>query len=104
MHIIFLRFGHNRALAGQWMAGHGQWIQQGIDDGVFLVAGSLDNAQGGAILAASIEKDALLERVQKDPFVVHGVVVPEVQVIAPSRIAPGMAELLGRSLSPSLPA
>lgn len=101
MYIIFLRFGHNRALAGQWMVGHGQWIQQGIDDGVFLVAGSLDNAQGGAILAASIEKDALLERVQLDPFVVHGVVVPEVQAIAPSRMVPGMAELLGSALSPS---
>ena len=101
MYFIFLKFGPNRALAGQWMAGHGQWIQQGIDDGVFLVAGSLDNAQGGAILAASIDKDELLERVQLDPFVVHSVVVPEVHAIAPSRMAPGMAALLGRALSPS---
>lgn len=95
MYIIFLKFGRNRAQAGQWMAEHVQWIQQGIDDGVFLLAGSLDNAQGGAILATGVGKDALLDRVRQDPFVVHGVVVADVQVVAPSRMAPGMAELLG---------
>jgi len=83
------------------MAGHGQWIQQGIDDGVFLVAGSLEHSQGGAILAASVDKAALLARVQQDPFVIHGVVVPEVQAVAPSRMAPGMAELLERAHSPT---
>lgn len=101
MYIIFLKFGQNRAQAGQWMAGHGQWIQQGIDDGVFLVAGSLDDAQGGAILAVSVDKGALMARVQQDPFVVHSVVVAEVQAIAPSRMAPGMAELLEHATSTS---
>lgn len=38
--IVFLRFGPNRAQAGQWMAGHKQWIQDGIADGSFLLAGS----------------------------------------------------------------
>lgn len=101
MHIIFLKFGQNRAQAGQWMARHGQWIQQGIDDGVFLLAGSLENAQGGAILAVSVDKETLLARVQQDPFVIHGVVVAEVHTVSTSRTAPGMAELLGRAHSPS---
>lgn len=38
--IVFLRFGPNRAQAGQWMAGHKQWIQDGIADGSFLLAGN----------------------------------------------------------------
>ena len=101
MYIIFLKFGPSRAQAGQWMAEHRQWIEQGIDDGVFLVAGSLDDAQGGAVLAASVDRNALLARVQQDPFVVHGVVVAEVHAIAPSRMAPGMAEFLGAARTPS---
>lgn len=94
MYIVFLRFGANRAQASQWMAEHGHWIQQGIEDGVFLVAGSLENSQGGAILATNIEKDALFDRVQQDPFVIHGVVVAEIHPITPSRVSPEMAEIL----------
>lgn len=96
MHIIFLRFGPNRSQASAWMAGHARWIQQGIDDGVFLLAGSLDDAQGGAVLATGVDREALLARVAQDPFVVHGVVTPEVLGLAPSRMVPRLAELLGQ--------
>lgn len=93
MHIVYLRFGPQRAQAGQWMAGHKDWIEAGIRDGVFLMAGSLDHAQGGAVLAAKLTRDELAARVQQDPFVVHGVVVPEIHGIAPSRMAEGFAAL-----------
>lgn len=96
MYIVFLRFGPNRSRAHQWLAEHGQWIQKGIDDGVFLMAGSLDEAQGGAVLAANTSRAALLARVQEDPFVAHGVVTADVQAITPSRVAPGLSELLHR--------
>ncbi len=102
MYIIFLKFGPNRSRAGQWMTEHMHWIQQGIDDGVFLAAGSLDDARGGAVLAASAARNVLLTRVQQDPFVVHGVVVADVHAIAPSLMAPGMAELLGHGRSPKV--
>ncbi|HSD37434.1 MAG TPA: YciI family protein [Rhodocyclaceae bacterium] len=97
MYVIFFKFAANRAQASQWMAEHGRWIQEGIDSGVFLMAGSLDNAQGGAILAASVDRDSLMARVQRDPFVAHGVVSAELHGIAPSRIAPGLEELLSRT-------
>lgn len=97
MHIIVLRFGPNRSQAGAWMAEHTRWIQQGIDDGVFLVAGSLDDALGGAVLAAGVDGETLRARVAQDPFVVHGVVTPEVLGLAPSRMAPRLADLLGRA-------
>lgn len=100
MYIVFLRFGANRSRAGAWMAAHSEWIQRGVDEGVFLVAGSLDAAQGGAVLAANTTRDALMARLEEDPFVAHGVVTAEVHGIAPSRVAPQLVELLGRPAAP----
>lgn len=95
MHIIFLRFGPNRAMASQWMDGHKQWIQQGIDEGVFLMAGSLDAGQGGVVLATGLAPEEVERRVELDPFVVHGVVSAELHRVTPSRLADGMAAVLG---------
>lgn len=92
--IIFLRFGPNRAKAGQWMAEHKQWIQEGIADGRFLIAGSLDNAQGGVVIAAGQDRAEIHARVGQDPFVIHGVVSAEVHAVTPSLMADGMATLL----------
>lgn len=93
MYIVFLRFGAQRAQAGQWMAQHGQWLKQGMEDGVFLMAGSLGEGQGGVVLARGGDRDALMARVAQDPFVEHGVVEAEVHAVSPSRFAPGVAEL-----------
>jgi uncharacterized protein YciI len=95
MHIIFLKFGPNRAQAGQWMADHKRWMQQGIDDGSFLMTGSLDNAQGGAVLAVNMDREAIQRRVAEDPFVIHQVVTAEIHTVAPSLMAQGLAPLLG---------
>lgn len=95
MHIIFLKFGPNRAQAGQWMAEHKRWMQQGIDDGSFLMTGSLDNAQGGAVLAVNMDREAVQRRVAQDPFVEHGVVTADIHTVTPSLVAQGLAPLLG---------
>ncbi|HEX5683981.1 MAG TPA: hypothetical protein VFY73_08090 [Ideonella sp.] len=102
MHIIFLKFGPHRPQAGQRMDAHAQWIQQGIDDGVFLMAGSLDNAQGGAVLAMNMDSAQVKHRVELDPFVVHGIVTPEIYAVSPSRMAQGMAAVLSGTHSPLL--
>lgn len=94
MYIIFLKFGPNRAQAGQWMDEHVRWIQQGIGDGAFFMAGSLDHAQGGVVLAANMGHAELQKRIELDPFVIHGVVSPEICAVTPSRMAHGLAELL----------
>jgi uncharacterized protein YciI len=101
MHIIFLKFGPNRAQAGQWMAEHKRWMKQGIDDGCFLMTGSLDNAQGGAVLAANMDREAIQRRVDQDPFVVHNVVTAEIHTVAPSLMTQGLASLLGATPAPS---
>lgn len=104
MYIIFLKFGPNRALAGEWMDEHLRWIQQGLDDGAFLMAGSLDRAHGGVVLAANMDQAEIQNRIGLDPFVIHGVVSAEIHTVAPSRMAPGMAALLdGARSSTSAP-
>ena len=99
MHVIFLRFGPNRAQAGQWMAAHKQWIEQGIADGVFLFAGSLDAGQGGAVLATGEDHERLQARVRRDPFVEQEVVSAEIVAIAPSIVAPALAAVLAGAKS-----
>ena len=95
MHIVLLKFGPNRSQAAQWMAGHKEWIEKGINDGVFLLAGSLENAQGGALLAVKLSKAEVTALVEEDPFVKYQVVNPEIISIAPSRTATGFAALVG---------
>lgn len=99
MHIIFLRFSAQRAQAGQWMQAHKQWIDQGLGDGVFLLAGSLDQAQGGVLLAAGEDRQALQARIEQDPFVQHGVVSAEIVAVTPSRLAPALQAALAGATS-----
>lgn len=85
MFIITLRFSDNKAKAPQFMEGHNDWIKRGFDDGIFLLAGSLQPSLGGAILAHRISRGDLEARVQDDPFVAEGIVSAEILDIAPGR-------------------
>ena len=84
MFIVLLKFAH-RDRAVQAMQGHKQWLQRGFDDGVFLLAGSLQPDLGGVVVAHRTTRAALQERVNEDPFVAEGVVSAEVLEITPSR-------------------
>jgi uncharacterized protein YciI len=95
MFIVLLRFSSNRSQAGQFMEGHKQWIRQGFDDGVFLLAGTLQPGLGGAIVAHNISLADLRRRVDKDPFVAEDVVSADILEIAPSRADEKLKFLLG---------
>lgn len=84
MYVVLLRFSTNKAKAPDHMAAHRTWIQRGVDDGVFLLVGSIRSGQGGAILAADSSADALQSRVDADPFVVHDIVKAEIIDVVPS--------------------
>lgn len=94
MFIVSLKFSANRHLASQHMEGHKSWLQHGFDDGIFILAGSLQPAAGGMVLAHACTRAALEERVNADPFVVHGVVSAEYMEVLPSRAAEALAFLL----------
>lgn len=86
MFVILLRFSAQRERASEFMAGHKAWIDQGIDDGVFLLVGSLKPNGGGAILAHGVSRADLERRVNRDPFVEHQVVTVEIVEVGPSRV------------------
>ncbi|WP_140630570.1 YciI family protein [Methylibium rhizosphaerae] len=85
MFCVFLRFSRNKAQAAQHMAGHQRWIQEGFDDGVFLLTGSLADQHGGMVLAHNTTRDALQARVALDPFVAEDVVAAEITQVTPGK-------------------
>jgi uncharacterized protein YciI len=94
MYIIVLKPA-DRSRAGDLLAGHSAWLQQGLADGVFLLWGSLKPDGGGAVLARGEDRAALERRVSADPFVAGGVVTPEVIEIAPAHAVAELDFLLG---------
>lgn len=95
MYIVLLKFSDNKAQAGQHMDGHNAWLKRGFDDGVFLLAGSLQPKLGGAIVAHNASRKALETRVNEDPFVAENVVTAEILEISPARADDRLEFLLG---------
>jgi len=82
MFVVLLKFSDNKSKAGEFMESHNAWLKRGFDDGVFLLAGSLQPSLGGGILAHNTSLADLQIRVKDDPFVAVNVVSAEVLEIA----------------------
>ena len=95
MFIVSLKFSENKGNAAQFVEGHKDWIQQGFDDGIFLLVGSIQPDAGGAIVAHNTSLPDLQDRVNADPFVTENVVSAEFLQIAPSRSDERLNFLLG---------
>jgi uncharacterized protein YciI len=85
MFIILLKFGENKAKAPDLMQAHKDWIDQGFKDGVFMLVGSLQPNQGGAVLAHNSSREDIEMRVRDDPFVAEKVVEAEILELSPAR-------------------
>lgn len=94
MYVVLLKFAENRIKAGEFMQDHNAWIKRGLDDGKFLLVGSLQPEQGGAVLVHDMPRADLQATVDADPFVAHGVVTAEILEIKPGRADPRLAFLL----------
>src|SRR5689334_15161890 len=86
--LVLLRFAEQRSKAKDLMEAHNAWIQQGFDDGAFLLVGTLQPRLGGVVLARASSRTELDARVQRDPFVAEQVVHAEVLEVSPSRMDP----------------
>ncbi len=86
MFIILLKFSDNKGQVSQFMEGHKEWIQRGFDDGVFLLAGSLQPKLGDALVAHNTSQPDLQNRVNADPFAAENVVTAEILEIDPARV------------------
>ena len=85
MFIILLKFSNNKQQAGQFMQGHNDWIAKGFADGVFLISGSLQPNQGGAVIANGLTREELEIRLSQDPFVAENIVKADILEITPAR-------------------
>ena len=94
MFIVLLKFSDNKDQVGQFMEGHKEWIQRGFDDGVFLLAGSLQPKLGGALVAHNTSLPDLQSRVNSDPFMAENVVTAEILEIDPARADARLSFLL----------
>ena len=97
MFIVLLEFSSNRGQARQFLEGHRQWLQRGFDDGVFLLAGSLEPQLGGAIVAHDSSRADLQSRIDADPFIAENVVSARVIELMPSQADTRLEFLLGRA-------
>ncbi|GAB5461621.1 YciI family protein [Hoeflea alexandrii] len=95
MFLIMLRFSNNKSAAAEHMQAHNAWIAKGFEDGVFLLTGSVEPKQGGAVLAYNIAGDELEKRVAEDPFVASDVVTAQIIEITPGRTDPRLDFLRG---------
>jgi uncharacterized protein YciI len=86
MLIVLLKFSSNKSQAGQFMEGHKEWIERGIEDGVFVLVGSLQPNLGGGIVAHNTSLPELQRRVNNDPFVAENIVSAEIIEITPAKI------------------
>ena len=86
MFIVLLKFSDNKAQASQYMEGHNQWVKRGFDEGVFLLAGSLQPSLGGSVIAHKVSLIDLQSRVDSDPFVKEKVVSAEILEITPAKV------------------
>lgn len=93
MFITTLKFAENRAAAGTHMVAHNAWIEKGFADRAFICAGSLRPSAGGAIIANGESRADHDARIAADPFVIHGIVVPETIEIDPARTIDALAFL-----------
>lgn len=94
MFIVLLKFSNNNEQAGQFVEAHNAWLKRGFDDGLFLLAGSLQPKLGGAILAHQTSLEQLQERVSDDPFVKANVVAAEILELSPSKAVDHLAFLM----------
>lgn len=95
MFIVLLKFFSNKGQAGQFMEGHKEWIERGIEDGVFVLVGSLQPNSGGAIMAHNTSLPDLQCRVNDDPFVAENIVSAEILEITPAKVDERLKFLLG---------
>lgn len=99
MFIVLLRFAENRSQAKEHMEAHNAWIKKGFEKDIFLLVGSIEPSQGGAVLAHNITRSELEKLTREDPFVSESVVKAEIIEVSAKRAVDSLNFLLNRQSS-----
>jgi len=73
MYLVILDYLAPLDEVDRYVAEHRLWVDAGYRDGIFLASGPQNPRCGGAILAHGLERAALDQRLDQDPFKSHGV-------------------------------
>lgn len=95
MFIVLLKFSNNKEQAAENMNAHKEWIERGIEEGIFLLVGSLKPQLGGCIIAHHSTRVDLEARLSEDPFVEKDIVTTEIMEISPAQADERLNFLLG---------
>jgi uncharacterized protein YciI len=71
------------------MARHVAWLRKHYKAGLFIASGRQVPRVGGVILARSGDREALLQALERDPFVAGGAATFTLTEFTPSMAAPG---------------
>jgi len=94
MCVVLLSYTTDLETVDVHLKAHGDWLRQGFEAGVIVVAGRRTPRTGGVILFRG-DKDAVEKVAASDPFVVEGVATIEVIPFTANLAAPVLADLLG---------
>lgn len=86
MFVVSLKFKVDRSEVAALMPAHGQWLQRGFDEGVFVLSGGIAPAVGGMIFAHQLTRDELLRRLDEDPLIIEDKVSVDISEIKISKI------------------
>lgn len=71
---------------------HAAWLDENYAAGVFMASGRRNPRTGGVILATGVDRAALEETVDRDPFHARGLAKHDIVEFLPNRVN---AELIG---------
>src|SRR5690348_16124064 len=96
LHLLSLRYTASEREAEPYVPAHVAFLERHLGDGTFLVSGqTVPPSEGGAIVAAGVDREAAERLTAEDPFVVAGVAAYTITTIDPGRVHPALAAVLG---------
>ncbi|KVC38853.1 YciI family protein [Burkholderia pseudomultivorans] len=89
MYVIDIHYTASLERIDDALERHRAYLQPLLDKGIFIAAGPKVPREGGVILAARIDRDALDAILQTDPFVTEGLATYRVTEFRITRAATG---------------
>ena len=94
LYVIYLKFGKNKSMAREFMEEHNDWIKSNVEEGKFLIFGSLASKEGGCIIALAENMDAVNQSISEDPFVKEEIVTSEIVEVSVNGTNPKLSDLI----------
>ncbi|WP_394515284.1 YciI family protein [Pantoea sp. SGAir0215] len=87
LYIVTLSYRGAAAEREKHSAGHKSWLVEHIKTGEVVLAGPLENQQGGVVLFPASDEQAVRDRLTEDPFVALGLVDVAVTGVHPALVS-----------------